>query len=130
METATVVRNVPVEELIDEDSPNESLIKRAILGHPSIPSGVADSEVSHIELRKMTRQLYESLCASSTVPADDDRSSARLAKRRESLRELIGTRLLCAVVPLPGALYTIEVDPRTEAVVHWEWQSIGIPKNH
>ena len=33
-------------------------------------------------------------------------------------------RLICVFIRLPGVIYTIEIDPGTEEVIHWEWQKM------
>ena len=58
----------------------------------------------------------------------------RIARSRHPLRQqtqlpfpmnnFLDQRLTCVCIRLPGIVYTIEIDPRAEKVIHWEWQSV------
>ena len=48
---------------------------------------------------------------------------ARLELRRKNLVAYLARTLVCAFFPLPGFLYTFEIDVSAK-VVHWERQAV------
>jgi len=46
----------------------------------------------------------------------------RRQRRKKALMPYLDQRLVCVCIRLPGVIYTIEIGPETEKVVHWEWQ--------
>lgn len=47
----------------------------------------------------------------------------RLRRRRKALLRVRGKDITCAVVRMPGAVYTLEIDTAAQKLVHWEWQA-------
>ena len=50
-------------------------------------------------------------------------TAERLKRRRKALNRVRGKEIICAVVRLPGTIYTLEIDIDARQVVHWEWQA-------
>ena len=98
-----------------------ALIRTAIGRHPKLPRQLACVSISYRITRIMTQSLLQELCASHTARMDEDHPDDRLLRRRRHLREFLGKPLLCAVIPQPGVLYTVEIDPVGGELIHWEW---------
>ena len=54
--------------------------------------------------------------------SDNSEYLERLRIRREALFANKDSVLICALIRLPGVVYTVEINPRDESIVHWEWQ--------
>lgn len=105
-----------------------TLIRTAIRRNRKLPPQLARATISYRVTRIMTRALLQELCASHTVPLNEDHPSDRLLSRRRHLRRFLGKQLLCAVIPQPGVLYTVEIDPNQGELVHWEWLPLTSPR--
>jgi hypothetical protein len=40
------------------------------------------------------------------------------------LSQYLDKTLICIYIRLPGVHYTIEIDPKMNRVIYWEWQSV------
>ena len=101
----------------------EPLTLREIVQNCSeLPCQVKIAEFTYVEERLIDEILLYRL---SSYQATDDGSPdwvTRLRRRREALSSYLGKDLVCVLIRLPGVQYTIEVDPVSQNVVHWEWQ--------
>ncbi len=89
---------------------------------PELPCEVKIAEFTYVEERVIDETLLHRL---SSYQATDDGPPdwvIRLRRRREALSSYLGKDLVCVLIRLPGVQYTIEVDPVSQNVVHWEWQ--------
>jgi phosphoribosyl-dephospho-CoA transferase len=59
----------------------------------------------------------------STSETENGDSYERRQRRKKALMRYLDQRLVCVCLRLPGVIYTIEINPETEEVVHWEWQT-------
>ena len=88
----------------------------------TLPDFVRHASFTYVQERHLSADILAEL-SSQPAPAADDDWNDRLKRRRERLQPLLGRRLTCVFVRLPGVHYTIEVDASEQKVVHWEWQS-------
>ena len=105
----------------------ETLIRKILLAHNEIPDAVGTSRITYLEFRLLTSALLFEICTQHPLPGLEDEWSKRLQRRKAALQSYVGRELLCAVVPQPGALYTVEIEPVDCEVVHWEWYSVSVP---
>ena len=54
----------------------------------------------------------------STFPQEESEEQCR--RRKKALVPYFGRRLICVLINLPGVIYTVEIDPFLERVIHWE----------
>jgi len=90
-------------------------VMRATTGLPSV---VIEANFSHVVDRVLDEVSIAALTDPTTHPGRI--SDERRNKRKKALAPYSGKRLLAVLVNLPGVLYTIEIDPLSEKVVHWE----------
>jgi hypothetical protein len=115
----------PTAQPVDVDvatSPDDSVDVRSVLRRSNLPAAVRAATpdftqerfIDNAEIRRLT-----------TVPSGSEQDKgmlARLATRRKVLLRYQGRSLLCAMIRLAGVCYTIEIDPITGSIAHWEWQ--------
>ena len=105
----------------------ETLIRKILLAHPEIPESVGTSRITYLEFRPLSSVLLFEICTQHPLPGLEDDWSRRLQRRKGALQDYVGNELLCAVIPQPGALYTVEIEPIACEVVHWEWYPVCGP---
>lgn len=88
-----------------------------------LPDDVRNAPVARIDGRLLDRRLLAQLISQPPPPDSEVGWSDRILRREESLVPHLGKVLFCALIRLPGVQYTVEIDPLSRAVVHWEWQS-------
>jgi len=86
-----------------------------------IPNGVVNAKLTCTTERVLDARTYQQLV--ETSPDLPDCDSACLETRKIALANFLNRRLICTCIRLPGILYTFEIDPIGERLVHWEWQS-------
>ena len=89
-----------------------------------LPESVRDAEIARIDGRALDKNLFTQLISQPPPPNSEIGWSTRILKREESLLPYLGQVLFCILIRLPGVQYTVEVDPVTKTVVHWEWQPV------
>ena len=109
-------------ELRDTQHFSESDLRLVIRTVRELPVGVAGAPFSLVIDRELSEDLYAGLVNQACTTSDLQGWKARLARRRQHLQCCIGRRLMCVFIRLPGVHYTIEIDPVSRSVVHWEWQ--------
>ena len=87
-----------------------------------LPPEVLAAEFSYVHDRILDQQTIATLTDPSSSTTSD--SIKRHRQRRTALMPYLDKRLICVCIRLPGVLYTIEINPGTEEVIHWEWQSV------
>ena len=102
----------------------DSFSIESVLRNSNLPQFIKISPIS---------QLFEHLIDASEIsrltelgPNEKDNAERieRLRIRREALKKYQGSSLICALIRLPGVLYTIEIDPVNWSIVHWESQQV------
>ncbi len=106
----------------------ETLIRKILLAHKEIPDAVGTSRITYLAFRLLTSALLFEVCTQHPLPGLEDEWSKRLQRRKVALQSHVGKELLCAVIPQPGAMYTVEIEPVRCEVVHWEWYSVPAPR--
>lgn len=87
-----------------------------------LPCQVKIAKFTFVEKRLIDKKLLHRLSNYQTTNNLAADSAIRLRRRREALSSYLGKDLICVLIRLPGVQYTIEVDPVSQNVVHWEWQ--------
>lgn len=104
---------------------NRTLDLRSIVQKSTdLPVEVRSTDFSHIHDRILDQKIISGLIKPSTSKTEPGDWSKRYHYRKEALMPYLDQRLICVCIPLPGVIYTIEIDPRAEEVIHWEWQSL------
>ncbi|MDH3338227.1 MAG: hypothetical protein OEM76_10440 [Gammaproteobacteria bacterium] len=85
-----------------------------------LPPEVLAAEFSYINDRILDQETFTSL--TEPLPEQTSESVARYRRRKLALADYVNKRLICVCIRLPGVLYTVEIDPVIEKVIHWEWQ--------
>lgn len=88
-----------------------------------LPPDVSSAEFTRVDERLVDQQLLSILCSESTEESDEVERVVRQQCRERALKPYLGKNLICVFIRLPGVHYTIEIDPESEYVVHWEWQT-------
>ena len=86
-----------------------------------LPNAVRTAQFSRIDRRIIDHALFTQLITQAPPPNSEVGWSSRILKREESLLPYIGRVLVCVLIRLPGVEYTVELDPVSRIVVHWEW---------
>lgn len=94
-------------------------VLREILGESGLPRIVASAPISRVVVRTIDEQEISRLTDPSSADSGPDEHSI-LERRRTALTRYLGKPLTCVLIHLPGARYTIEVDPDDRKVVYWE----------
>ena len=104
---------------------NRTLDLRTIIEKSiALPAEVLRADFSHIHDRILDQTVYSSLTTPSSSETETLEWSDRCHRRRGALTPYLDKRLICVCIRLPGVVYTIEIDPGAEEVIHWEWQSV------
>ncbi len=104
---------------------NRTLDLRSIVEKSTdLPAEVLSADFSYIHDRVLDQTVYSSLTTPSSSETETLEWSERYHQRREALTPYLDKRLICVCIRLPGVVHTIEIDPETEEVIHWEWQSV------
>ena len=97
-----------------------SIVKESI----DLPAEVLSADFSNIHDRILDQKIISGLIKPSKPEPETGDWSKRCLHRKEALMPYLGKRLICVCIRLPGVVYTIEIDPGAEDVIHWEWQSV------
>ncbi len=97
-----------------------SIIKESI----DLSVEVLRVEFSHIHDRILDQRIFSELINPANSETETDDWSTRCHNRKQALMPYVDQRLICVCIRLPGVVYTIEIDPDAEKVIHWEWQSV------
>ena len=87
-----------------------------------LPPDVSSAEFTRVDERLLDQQLLSFLASESVAESDEADRVVRQQRRNGALSPYLGSILICVFIRLPGVHYTIEIDPESERVVHWEWQ--------
>ena len=87
-----------------------------------LPAAVCQIDPTCEQERILTEEELDRLTNPFSAKLDDTEQQYRLMTRRQALEPHLGSLLMCVYARFPGAHYTIEIDPVTQAVIHWEWQ--------
>jgi len=88
-----------------------------------LPAEVLGADFSQVHDRILDQEFFSVLIRPSTSDIETDDWRTRRRDREKALVPYLGKRLVCVCIQLPGIVYTIEIDPKVDKVVHWEWQS-------
>lgn len=88
-----------------------------------LPPDVSSAEFTRVDERLLDQRLLSFLASESAAENDEADRVVRQQCRRGALSPYLGKILICVFIRLPGVHYTIEIDPESERVVHWEWQT-------
>ena len=97
-----------------------SVVEKSI----DLPAEVLSADFSYFHDRILDQTVYSSLTTPSSSETETLEWSERYHQRRQALTPYLDKRLICVCIRLPGIVYTIEIDPGAEEVIHWEWQSV------
>ena len=89
----------------------------------ALPDFVRRANFRQVNERILDAELFGAIVSQRSIGGPEEDWEERLSRRRKSLRPYIGRKLACVFVRLPGVHYTIEVDVKSCAVAHWEWQA-------
>ena len=104
---------------------NRTLDLRSIVEKSTdLPAEVLSADFSHIHDRILDQEIFSGLITPSISGTETSDWSKRCDRRKEALMPYLSQRLICVCIRLPGVVYTIEIDPDAEEVIHWEWQSV------
>ena len=104
---------------------NRTLDLRSIVEESiDLPAAVLSGDFSHVHDRILDQKIISGLMNPTTSESETGDWSKRCHRRKKALMPYIDKRLICVCIRLPGVLYTIEIDPGADEVIHWEWQSV------
>ncbi len=88
-----------------------------------LPFEVRKAKFTQVEERLIDECLLVRLTNQLSLESNATDLVDRLQFRQESLSPYLGSILTRVFIRLPGVHYTIEIDPITRAIVHWEWKN-------
>ena len=114
------------EQPFDESEQNESWTRhlRALIKNcKAIPSEISEAKFSRVVERKIDESLLRYLTENGDPDSSDEELAPATKRRLEALSPYLDRTLICIQIRLPGVNYTIEIDPKNDRIVHWEWQA-------
>ena len=99
-------------------------LRKIIGSFAELPTQVRRARFACIEERSISRKFLTSLVTQPPPSTDHLDWKDRLLQREESLYPYFGKTLLCVFIQIPGAHYTVEVDPESEKVAYWERHAV------
>ena len=104
---------------------NRTLDLRAIIERSiDLPAEVLIRKFSHVHDRILDQNIISGLINPTTSESGTGDRTKRCQRRKAALMPYLDKQLICVCIRLPGVVYTIEIDPDAEEVIHWEWQSV------
>lgn len=97
-------------------------LREVIKSCAELPFEVRKAKFTRVEERLIDECLLVRLTNQLSLESNATDLLDRFQSRKESLSPYLGSILTCVFIRLPGIHYTIEIDPITSAIVHWEWQ--------
>lgn len=97
-------------------------IRTIIRRFDELPEAVRLSEFTDVYKRRLDQELMKTLLTQQQPPNCRCDWELHIQQRKKSLVRYRGKILYCVFIRLPGVHYTIEVDLKKKAVIHWEWQ--------
>ena len=94
----------------------------AIIWRSDLPEIVKTARLNYVATRLIDGDEIARLSGESLNPNNCPALTNRLQLRSTALTRLEGEVVSCAVVKLPGATYTIEINREAGRIEHWEVQ--------
>jgi uncharacterized protein YqeY len=89
-----------------------SLIKKC----PDIPAEIGEAQFTRVIERKIDQPFLQLFTENG-----QESLSPTMQQRLDVLSAYLDQTLICVMIRLPGVSYTIEIDPKEDRLVHWEW---------
>ena len=96
----------------------------SILLLSNLPKEVKTARIAYTNERLINETEISRLTEPTLLEKDDPKYIERLRKRRKALSDYLESSLICVLIRLPGVCYTIEIDPVSQSIAHWEWQRV------
>ncbi len=93
-------------------------LRSIIRASTRLPSIVIEASFFQVFDRVLDDATIAALTDPTTFPQEE--SEERCRRRKKALAPYFGKRLICVLINLPGVIYTVEIDPFLERVIHWE----------
>ena len=106
----------------DDFEPDVEALRSILAGSRKLPPAVVESRFARICDRVLDEKITAALTDPDQCPQED--ASKRCERRKKALTPYLGKRLVCVLINLPGVMYTIEIEPASEEVIHWEWVAV------
>ena len=90
-----------------------------------LPEEIRTAAPSRVFERRLDSDEYRRITTMATHDPVCVDTGKILAARKKALSPFVESQLVCVFIRLPGGHYTIEIEPISEKVVHWEWQETG-----
>ena len=119
-----ILQQPVVESKISDPSieSNDLELRTIIRQFDELPEVVRLSEFTDVYKRRLDQELMKTLLTQQRPPNCRCDWELHIQQRKKSLVRYRGKILYCVFIRLAGVHYTIEVDLKKKAVVHWEWQ--------
>ncbi len=114
----------PLSDSDSGHSTNDSLDIESVLLRSNLPKEVRAAPISYTNERLINASEISRLTEPTLLEKDDPKYIERLRKRRKALSDYLESSLICVLIRLPGVCYTIEIDPVSQSIAHWEWQRV------
>ena len=113
----------PSEDFADSLAVEGLDIRGIIQTCTELPPDVTNAEFTRVDERLLDQRSLSLLVSEPVQKGNDDGWELRQQGRIDALSPYLDRILICVFIRLPGIHYTIEIDPESERVVHWEWQT-------
>ena len=107
---------------IGDFEPDVEALRSILAGSRKLPPAVVESRFARICDRVLDEKITAALTDPDQCPQED--ANKRCERRKKALTPYLGKRLVCVLINLPGVMYTIEIEPTSERVIHWEWVAV------
>jgi hypothetical protein len=114
--------NTPAANITDEglDESRTYALIETILSSSNLPPIVKEAPAFQIFKRRIDAYELDRLTQVNGPEEDDPAKTERLKIRRKALSAYLDCNLTCALIRIPGTIYTVEIDPDLMKVVYWE----------
>lgn len=101
---------------------SKALFIEAVRAMASLPASLREhaGNVTALEEHKFDKSYIECLDTQNRLSPRGPEWTTRLTRRRAALLPFCGVTLLRCRVQVGDADFTVEIDPKTRAVIHWE----------
>ena len=103
---------------IEDVGPDAEQLRSILAASGVLQPAVVTAKFARIHDRFLEEEAISTLSDPAYCPHDD--AIERCEIRGKVLAPYVGKRLICISINLPGVAYTIEIDPFSARVVHWD----------
>lgn len=102
---------------------HETTLRKILESDARIPASVRNASFSRCRERVLEEHELQALLAQEPPKGAAEDWPGRLQRRSDALTPLVGRRLYCVFIQLPGTHFTAEISTTAGMLVYWEFES-------